>query len=621
MNRKPSSTPAPGLPIGPRPGGGPGGPMFHPSGVKAKNTWGTLRRLWDYLKEQKRGLIFSTILVILGLALSLAGPYLMGLAIDRYIANSDLPGLARLSLIMLGVFLIWAVVQWAQSYLMAAVSQRTVHQMRKALFSRLQRLPLRFFDRRAHGELMSRLTNDIENVSTVLSDSITQVISSVLTLVGTAAVMLLINWQLALVSLLTLPLMVLITQQISVRTLMGFREQQETLGKLNGMIEETISGERVVIAYNRTDTVKAEFEQSNRKLQKASTRAQALSLAIAPLTNFVNNTGYALIAGAGGWMAVQGWVTVGVIAAFLNYAQQFTRPLTMLANLINTLQSALAGAERFFEVLDETSEPPDVPGAVPLDKIRGEVVFSDVEFGYEEDVPVLKQVSLHAKPGQTIALVGPTGAGKTTIINLLSRFYDVDSGSIQVDGHDIRDVKRDDLRRQLGIVLQDTFLFSAPVMENIRYGKLDATDEEVIDAAKLANADHFIRSLPHGYATLLSEGASNLSAGQRQLLAIARAILADPGILILDEATSSVDTRTEKQIQEALLRLMEGRTSFVIAHRLSTIREADNILVISDGEIVESGSHAELLAQRGSYYHLYQSQFKNLPDLHEAMLA
>jgi ATP-binding cassette subfamily B protein len=593
--------------IGPRPGG----PGFRAPAPKVKDFWGTLRRIWVFLKTQKAGLILSALLVTLSIGFGLAGPYLMGKAIDQYIAASDIPGLLRIVLVMLAIYLLSAVTTWLQILLMATVAQRTVYQMRKALYNHIQKLPLRFFDQRAHGELMSRLTNDVETISAVLSEGLTQALSSVLTLVGTAIMMLAVNWMMALVSMATVPLMLWMTDFISKRTIIGFREQQASLGALNGLIEETISGERAVIAYCRTDTVVSEFEAENRRLQKASTNAQALSLSIAPLSNLVNNLGYAMIAGCGGWMALQGWVTVGTIAAFVNYAQQFTRPINQLANLINTIQAALAGAERFFEILDEATEPVDAPDAISLQNLRGDVVFDDVVFGYQPGVTVLKHVSLHAMPGQTVALVGPTGAGKTTIINLLSRFYDVDSGSIRVDGHDIREVNRADLRRQLGIVLQDTFLFSATVMENIRYGRLDASDDEVIAAAKLANADHFIRLLPQGYHTPLSEGASNLSQGQRQLLAIARAVLADPGILILDEATSSVDTRTEKQIQEALLRLMQGRTSFVIAHRLSTIREADDILVINNGEVVEHGSHVELLKQQGAYYHLYTSQFKN----------
>jgi ATP-binding cassette subfamily B protein len=598
--------PQPNLPFGPRGGPGPRGPV-----AKPKNTSATLRRLWDYLKDQKRDLIVSTLLVVAGIVFSLLGPYLMGQAIDQYIMKGNLPGLLRLALIMLAMYAMYSLTTWGQTYLMMNVAQSAVYQMRKALFARLQLLPLRFFDQRTHGDLMSRLTNDVENISTVLSDSLAQMISSLLTLLGTAVFMLAINWLLALISLVTLPAMIWITQQISRRTLKGFRDQQQYLGQLNGLIEETITGERVVIAYSRQDTVVEDFEQVNQRLRAVATRAQVFSSVLGPVSNLVNNMGYAIVAASGGWMALQGWVTVGTIAAFINYAQQFTRPLNQLANLFNTIQSALAGAERYFETLDELPEPPDEPDAQALDNVQGDVVFEDVSFSYQAGTPVLKQISLHAAPGQTIALVGPTGAGKTTIINLLSRFYDIDSGSIRIDGVDLRHLRRADLRRTLGVVLQDTFLFSAPVIENIRYGRLDATDDEVIAAARLANADHFIRALPQGYQTVLSEGASNLSQGQRQLLAIARAVLANPGILILDEATSSVDTRTEKQIQEALLRLMHGRTSFVIAHRLSTIREADCILVIQNGELVERGAHAELLSRQGAYYRLYTSQFKN----------
>ncbi|NMB88611.1 MAG: ABC transporter ATP-binding protein [Chloroflexi bacterium] len=591
-------------PAGPRPG-------TPPSGRKAKDARATLARLWDFLKRQRRSLYASLLLVVVGIGLNLLGPYLMGKAIDKYILAGNLPGLARIALVMLAIYLAATLTTWAQAYLMAAVAQRTIHYMRQALFERIQGLPLRFFDRQPHGELMSRLTNDVENISLVLGDSLTQLVTAVLTLAGTAVVILVLHWQLALVALVIIPVMSLIVRLVSTHSLKGFRQQQEYLGQLNGLIEEDVTGARVVIAYTRTEAAVADFEQINRRLQAASTRAQALSLLMGPVPNLINNVGYAAIASAGGWMAVQGWVSVGTIATFINYVQQFTRPLNQLANLINAIQSALAGAERFFETIDELPEPADAPGAAALEQVAGDVVFDDVSFAYQPGTPVLKHVSLHASPGQTIALVGPTGAGKTTLINLLSRFYDVDAGAIRVDGHDIRQVRRADLRRRLGIVLQDTFLFSATVMENIRYGRLEAGDEEVVAAARLANADHFISRLPQGYHTPLSEGASNLSQGQRQLLAIARAILADPAILILDEATSSVDTRTEKQIQEALLRLMQGRTSFIIAHRLSTIRDADGILVIQDGQVVERGSHADLLAARGAYYRLYTSQFKS----------
>jgi ATP-binding cassette subfamily B protein len=426
--------------------------------------------------------------------------------------------------------------------------------------------------------------------------------------------MFVINVRLALVSLVTIPLMMFLSRAIAKRTRKGFREQQEHLGQLNGIIEETVTGQRVVKAYVREQAVIDHFETVNVKLRLAATNARILAGTIGPLTNFVNNLGFAIIAGTGGWLAVRGLATVGTIASFVNYARRFSRPLNQIANLYNSIQSALAGAERVFEIIDQVPEVQDAPDAAPLTTVQGDVRFDDVCFGYVEDVPVLKQVSLHARPGETIALVGPTGAGKTTIVNLLTRFYDIDSGSISIDDMDIRQVRKDDLRRKLGIVLQDTFLFSSTVMENIRYGRLDATDEEVIAAAKVANAHQFIHRLPEGYQTLLSERGSNLSQGQRQLLAIARAVLADPSILILDEATSSVDTRTEQHIQEAMLRLMEGRTSFVIAHRLSTVREADRILVINDGEIIERGTHRELLAQEGFYRHLYMSQFKGHLD-------
>ncbi|MBI4928631.1 MAG: ABC transporter ATP-binding protein, partial [Anaerolineae bacterium] len=550
--RTPATQTPPPLPFGPGPGRG--GPGIRLPGQRAKNPRQTIARLWGYLSLQRSGLILSSIMVLFSTLLGLAGPYLMGQAIDRYIIPADLSGLARICLIMLAVIGVATLTGWAQSYLAAKVAQRTVRDMRKALFDRLQLLPLRFFDQRTHGELMSRLTNDVDNISQVLNEGLVQLVSGALTFAGTLIIMLVLSWPLALVSLLTIPLMVLITRFISTYTLRDFRAQQEALGQLNGHIEETITGRRVIQAFGREPVVIADFEKSNQRLLAVSVRAQVFSQSIGPMMNLVNNIGYALVAGAGGWMALSGWVTVGTIAAFLNYVQQFTRPLNMLANLVNMLQSALAGAERFFEIVDEAEEMPDIPGAVALDNLRGEVEFEHVTFGYLPDTPVLKDVSLQVRPGQTIALVGPTGAGKTTLINLLSRFYDVDQGAIRIDGHDVRTIKKFDLRSRLGIVLQDTYLFSASVMENIRYGRLDASDEEVMAAARLANADGFIRHLPHGYQTQLSEGASNLSQGQRQLLAIARAVLADPGILILDEATSSVDTRTEKHIQEALLR-------------------------------------------------------------------
>ena len=590
--------------------GGPGHHMALGSDQRAKDTRGTTRRLWGYLKQQKTGLFLVFILVILATIFGLVGPYLMSKAIDNYIIPGDMRGLAWIVLIMIAVHVTMSLTTWLRNYIMAGVSQRTVREMRDDLFAKLQTLSLRFFDQRTHGELMSRLTNDVENISRILGEGVAQFISSIITLVGVAVMMLVLNVILAAVSLVTIPLMVLLTKWISKHTRRGFREQQQNLGDLNGLIEETITGQRVVKAYAREHDTMDKFGEANQKLRTAAVRAQSFALVLAPMTNYVNNLGFAIVAAAGGYLAIRDLVTVGIIAAFLSYARQFGRPLHQIANLYNSIQAALAGAERVFEILDETPELADAPHACVLDEISGEVKFDDVCFGYDPDVPVLEHINLHAEQGQTIALVGPTGAGKTTIVNLLTRFYDIDSGSITIDAHDIREVQKASLRRQLGIVLQDTFLFSESVMENIRYGRLDATEEEVMDSASLANADHFIRRLPQGYDTPLSERGSNLSQGQRQLLAIARAVLANPRVLILDEATSSVDTRTEKHIQEALLRLMEGRTAFVIAHRLSTIRDADQVLVINEGCIIERGTHSELLAQRGFYYNMYMSQFR-----------
>ena len=593
--------------MGPR-----GGPWRHLMSEKEKteDTRGTLLRIWGYLKRQKWALAGTALLVAASSGFDLLGPYLMGKAIDEHILKGDLPGLARTASLMLVVYLITSLTTWLQTYVMAGVSQRAVRDIRDDLFARLQTLSLSFFDRHTHGELMSRLANDVENISNVLTESVTQLLSSLLSVVGVAAMMFLINFRLAIVSLVTIPLMMFLSQWIAKRTRKGFREQQASLGWLNGIIEETITGQRVVKAYVREEAIIEQFDAANHRLRRASTNAQIFAGTIGPLTNLVNNVGFAIVAGVGGWMVVQGLATVGTIASFVNYARQFARPLNQVANLYSSIQSAIAGAERVFEIIDQVPELQDAPDAWPLVQVQGDVLFDDVCFAYERDVPVLKQVSLRAEPGQTIALVGPTGAGKTTLVNLLTRFYDIDSGSIRIDGIDIRQAKKDNLRRVLGIVLQDTFLFSNTVMENIRYGRLDASDEEVIAAAKLANAHQFIRRLPEGYDTPLSERGSNLSQGQRQLLAIARAVLADPSILILDEATSSVDTRTEKQIQAALLKLMEGRTSFVIAHRLSTIRKADQILVIHEGQIIERGTHESLLAERGFYHNLYMSQFK-----------
>lgn len=589
---------------------GPRGPHGGMPVQKAKDARATLMRLTRYLFAYKWALVLVVVFVAIASGLSVLGPFLMGQAIDIYILEADVPGLARLLILMILIYLLASTVAWMQTYVMAAASQRTIRDLREQLFGKMQTLSLRFFDRHTHGELMSRLSNDVDNISMVLTNAVTQLVSSALSILGVGVMMFVINWRLALVTLTIIPLMALLTRAVAKKTRKGFREQQAYLGELNGLIEETVTGHRVVQGYAREEAEIALFAVNNEKLKGASTTAQIFSGLMGPMMNLVNNLNFAVVAGVGGWMAVQGLATVGTIASFINYARQFSRPLNQVAQLYNQIQSALAGAERVFEIFDEEPEIQDAPDAVSLETVVGDVVFENVDFSYESEVPVLKNVSLHAEPGQTIALVGPTGAGKTTIVSLLTRFYDIDQGRVLIDGHDIREIKMDDLRRQLGIVLQDTFLFGVSVMENIRYGRLDATDEEVISAARLANADEFIRRLPEGYKTKLSENGSNLSQGQRQLLSIARAILADPGILVLDEATSSVDTRTEQHIQEAMLRLMEGRTSFVIAHRLSTIRKADCILVINEGEIVERGTHEALMSAQGFYYDLHMTQFR-----------
>ncbi|MFP4346437.1 MAG: ABC transporter ATP-binding protein [Anaerolineales bacterium] len=587
------------------------GPMLGGRRIeKAKDVRGTLRRLTAYLRPFSGTLFLVSGLVLVGTLMSLVGPYLLGRAIDDFIATGDAPGLLRLALLMLGAYLLAWLAQAGQNYLMAGVAQKALRNLRRDLFEHLQILSLRFFDRNPAGELMSRLTNDIDAVNQAVSENLTQMLGSLFTLVGVVIAMFSINLWLALGTLTILPLMVGLVGFVGKRTRVGYRRLQGALGELNGIMEESFSGARVVLAFGQQEATLARFDATNAAVRDFGIKAQVYPMLIPPLMGILSNANIAVVAGLGGWLTLQGLAGVGQIATFVSYSRQFAAPLRQLGDLYNQIQAALAGAERVFEVLDETPEMADAPDAPALEGIRGEVVFDDVDFSYVEGTPVIKGMSLRAEPGQIVALVGPTGAGKTTIINLLTRFYDIDGGRITIDGQDIRRVQKASLRRQLGIVLQDTFLFTGSVLENIRYGRLDATEEEVVAAARLANADQFIRRLPQGYATELSERGSNLSQGQRQLLAIARAVLADPRILILDEATSSVDTRTEAQIQTALLKLMEGRTSFVIAHRLSTIRDADQVLVIDGGEIIERGTHETLLAARGFYYNLYMSQFR-----------
>jgi len=558
----------------------------------------------------KAELLAIGVLVVVSSLLSLLGPYYVGVAVDNFISAGDLAGLLGIVLLLLVVYVVAWGTQAIQGVIMARVSQRVLKGLRKDLFEHLQTLSLSFFDRSTQGELMSRLTNDVEAVNQALSQSFVQLISSFLSLGGILVAMFVLNVWLAAGSLVVLPLMVLVTVLIGRKTLSGFRGVQRSMGALNSRIEETISGQRVVAAFGTQGRVLSKFDEENADLRERAITATSWAFMIMPLVNVMSAFSIAVVAGLGGWLALQGAVTVGIITSFIFYSRNFVQPLRQLAELYNSVQSALAGAERIFEVVDTKPEITDKPDAKSIGEIRGDVVFDSVDFSYVPGVPVLKDMSFHAHPGQIVALVGPTGAGKTTMVNVLGRFYDVQRGSIRVDGVDIREVTRWSLRKQLGTVLQDNFLFADTVMENIRYGNPAATDEECIAAAKLANADQWIARLPNGYGTVLSERGSNLSQGQRQLLAIARAVVTDPKILILDEATSNVDTRTEARIQEALLRLMEKRTSFVIAHRLSTIRKADQVLVIKDGEIIERGTHDSLLEARGFYYRLYNSQFR-----------
>jgi len=581
---------------------------------KAKDPWKALRRLLGYLGVYKGHIAMVIVVTAISTILSLIAPYFIGETIDRYIIPGNWNGLVRMSLILAGIYVLAAIADTSVRWVMATMSQRVLKKLRKDLFEHLQTLSLSFFDSNSSGDLMSRLTNDIEAIGTVLSHSIKDLTQSSLIIVGVIIAMFILNTWLALASLFVFPIMVLLTSYVGKKARSSFRDLQQYMGRLNGVMQETITGQKTVISFWQQDSVTKKFRKSNNDVKDAGTRAETYVMAIRPVMGILSNANIAIVAAVGSWMALQGLATIGTISIFIAYSRKFADPLRQFSNIYNTLQSALAGAERVFEVLDVEPEIEESPDALPVDRFNGEVEFRDVDFSYVLGVKVIKDMDFHAESGQIIAIVGPTGAGKTTMVNILSRFYDIQDGIISIDNRNIIEYRKDDLRRQLGVVLQDVFLFSGSVMDNIRYGRLDATDEEVMEAAKLANADSFIRRLPKGYETDLSERAGNLSQGQRQLLSIARALLVDPSILILDEATSSVDTRTEIQIQEALERLMEGRTSFVIAHRLSTIRNADKVLVVRDGEIIERGNHEELMAKKGFYYNLYMSQFKGTID-------
>lgn len=609
-------------PGGRGPGGhGPGG--FGMPGEKAKDFKGTTRRLVSYLRPHLPAILFALFMAVLSTVFSIAGPKILGQAITLLfegVARSavDFRGIGRILALLLGLYLVSAGFNYLTQYSMAGVSQKTVYSFRKGIDEKLARLPLRYFDGRTHGEILSRVTNDVDTIANTLQQSLVQIITSAVTLVGSVVMMLTISWKLTLVALATLPFYALATTAIAKRSQKYYKGQQKFLGELNGHVEEMYSGHQVVKAFGYEKRSVARFEEVNDRLFDVAWKAQFVSGIIMPTMNFINNIGYVLIAAIGGVMAAARAISLGDVQAFIQYAKQFTQPIIQTANIANILQSTMAAGERVFELLDEAEESPDAPAdspaALAFAAASGQVSFEAVSFGYSDDTPLMDGLSLEAPRGEAVAIVGPTGAGKTTLVNLLMRFYELKGGRIAVDGVDIRDVPRGRLRRAFGMVLQDAWLFGGTIRDNIAYGREGATEDEIVAAAVAAHADHFIRVLPDGYDTVLTEDATNLSQGQRQLLTIARAFLADPRILILDEATSSVDTRTELVVRKAMERLMRGRTSFVIAHRLSTIRDAHTILVMNEGRIVEKGSHAELLAADGFYADLYRSQFLGVDD-------
>ncbi|MGE5589693.1 MAG: ABC transporter ATP-binding protein [Bacillota bacterium] len=607
---------------GPGGGHGPfGAPPMGRAVEKAKDFKGTSRRLVAYLKPRTPQLAVTFLLAILSTVFSIWSPKIIGQATTAIFkgaimklqgvpgAGIDFGYLSQLVLFLGGLYIVSALFGYAQQFIMAGVAQKTVSDMRRDVDEKLTRLPLKYFDSHTHGEILSRVTNDIDTISTTLQQSITQLITSLVTIVGVVVMMLTISRLLTLITIITLPLSVLVTVAVARRSQVHFKAQQRELGLLNGHVEEMFTGHKVVKAFGREKWSIDQFNRVNERLFSAAWKAQFFSGVIMPLMFFVTNIGYVLVSVVGGILVTRRAIEIGDVQAFIQYSRQFSMPITQTANIANIIQSAVAAAERVFEVLDEPEQTPDRADAAVLTAPRGEVRFEHVRFGYSDEHILMEDMNLEARPGQTVAIVGPTGAGKTTLVNLLMRFYEVQGGRITVDGVDIRDLKRGDLHRLFGMVLQDTWLFNGTIRDNIAYGREGATDEEVVRAARAAHADHFIRTLPDSYNTVLNEEASNISQGQKQLLTIARAILADPAILILDEATSSVDTRTEVHLQKAMAGLMKGRTSFVIAHRLSTIRDADLILVMDDGRVVEQGTHPQLLAKGGFYADLYNSQF------------
>ncbi|MFZ3198325.1 ABC transporter related [Bacillus mycoides] len=607
---------------GPGPGGG--GPMG--GGMrkieKAKNFKGTMNKLLQYLKPYKLSILIVILFAIGSAAFTIVGPKILGNATTKLFEGlvskvSGAPGAAidftyigNIVILLLGLYILSTVFGIIQGYIISGVAQKVSYNFRKEIDEKINRMPLKYFDKTTHGEVLSRITNDVDTVSQTLNQSMSQIITSVITIIGVLIMMLSISWQMTLVALLILPVSMILIMAVVKRSQKYFKSQQEYLGHVNGQVEEIYSGHNIVKAFNKEEEEVKKFEKVNDTLYHSAWKSQFLSGMMMPIMTFIGNIGYVAVSILGGWLAVKRTIAVGDILAFVQYVRSFTQPIAQVAQIANVLQSTAAAAERVFEFLEEEEEVPEAENPVKLQKVQGEVTFQDVQFGYNPDKIIINNFSSNIKPGQKVAIVGPTGAGKTTIVKLLMRFYDINSGAICIDGHDIKDFTREDLRNMFGMVLQDTWLFNGSIMENIRYGRLDATDEEVIEAAKAAHVHNFVKTLPNKYQMELNEEASNVSQGQKQLLTIARALIADPKILILDEATSSIDTRTEVLIQKAMENLMEGRTSFIIAHRLSTIRDADLILVMKDGDIVEQGNHEELLKTDGFYASLYNSQFE-----------
>lgn len=607
-------------------GGGPTGHLGRPV-EKAKDFRGTFRRLLKYLIRRKIQIVMVFIFAALSTIFSIVSPKIMGMITTKLfegllakydaikmhkpVPAIDFTYIRNIILLLVALYIISAIFSYIQQYIMVGVAQKTVYELRKDVDRKLSKLPLKYYDSNTHGEILSRVTNDVDNIASTLQQSLTQFITSIMSIIGIIIMMFTISPVLTFLCILTLPLYAVVTGLVAMRSQKYFLAQQNELGQLNGHIEEMYTGHVIVKTFEHESESIEKFKKVNDRLYNAGWKAQFISGIIMPLMDFVSNLGFIVICVVGGIFVTQKIITIGDIQAFIQYSNQFTQPIIQTANIANIVQSAMASAERVFEILDETEEIPDSADAVVIEMPKGEVGFQDVDFSYQKDVPLIENMNIDVKQGQTIAIVGPTGAGKTTLVNLLMRFYEIDGGKITIDGVDIRDVKRGSLRSMFGMVLQDTWLYNGTIKENIAYGRLDATDEEIICAAKAAHADRFIRALPDGYNTVLDEEASNISQGQKQLLTIARAILADPAVLILDEATSSVDSRTELNIRKAMAELMKDRTSFVIAHRLSTIKEAEMILVMNKGSIIEKGNHEELISKGGFYADLYNSQFSN----------